>query len=248
MAVKKQHMARSLRTNFISWSRKFGMHSTWMYAERCCSCWWVQKKWSNHEFSAGATETLPGWEKPHAKTVAWSYDMEGHAKNALRDTANWRTKRPSSYTKFQGWSSVQEGGARINCRIARSMLENCVEMLVFGTNCQTWHSVVSQQTCPVSRQMDSGLWQRFGKIINSYIHHKSDCRQYCHVGNTAQQCRLGLFQDSDVAGDLEDSKSTSGGILCLFGSRASVPISWMCRKRTSASHSSTESEIMSLDT
>ena len=29
--------------------------------------------------SAGATEKLPGWEKPDAKTVAWSYDMEGHA-------------------------------------------------------------------------------------------------------------------------------------------------------------------------
>ena len=28
--------------------------------------------------SAGATEKLPG-EKPHAKTVAWSYDMEGRA-------------------------------------------------------------------------------------------------------------------------------------------------------------------------
>ena len=31
------------------------------------------------------------------------------------------------------------------------------------------------------------------------------------VGNTAKQCRLGQFQDSDFAGDLEDSKSTSGG-------------------------------------
>ena len=28
--------------------------------------------------------------------------------------------------------------------------------------------------------------------------------------NTAQHCRLGLFQDSDFAGYLEDSKSTSG--------------------------------------
>ena len=35
------------------------------------------------------------------------------------------------------------------------------------------------------------------------------------MGNTAQQCRLGLFQDSDFAGDPEDSKSTSGGILCF---------------------------------
>ena len=30
--------------------------------------------------------------------------------------------------------------------------------------------------------------------------------QYCHVGNTAKQCRLGLFQESDFAGDLEDYK------------------------------------------
>ena len=30
------------------------------------------------------------------------------------------------------------------------------------------------------------------------------------MGNTAKQCRLGLFQDSDFAGDLEDSNSTSG--------------------------------------
>ena len=68
------------------------------------------------------------------------------------------------------------------------------------------------------------------------------------MGNTAKQCRLGLFQDSDFAGDLEDSKSTSGGTLCVFGSHTFVPISWMCKKQTAVSHSSTESEIISLDT
>ena len=67
------------------------------------------------------------------------------------------------------------------------------------------------------------------------------------MGNTAKQCRLGLFQDSDFAGDLEDSKSISGGTLCIFGSHTFEPISWMCKKQTSVSHSSTESEIMSLD-
>ena len=68
------------------------------------------------------------------------------------------------------------------------------------------------------------------------------------MGNTAKQCRLGLFQDSDFAGDFEDSKSTSGGTLCIFGSHTFVPISWMCKKQTAVSHSSTESEIISLDT
>ena len=67
------------------------------------------------------------------------------------------------------------------------------------------------------------------------------------MGNTAKQCRLGLFQDSDFAGDLEDSKSTSGGTLCVFGSHTFVPISWKCKKQTSVSHSSTEFEIISVD-
>ena len=68
-----------------------------------------------------------------------------------------------------------------------------------------------------------------------------------HVGNAANQCRLGLLQDSDFAVDPEDSKSTSGGTLCVFGSHTFVPKSWMCKKQTSVSHSSIESEIISLD-
>ena len=82
----------------------------------------------------------------------------------------------------------------------------------------------------------------------SNIHHTCEYKQYCHAGNTAKQCRLGLFQDSDFAGDLEDSKSTSGGTLCVFGSHTFVPISWMCKKQTAVSHSSTESEFLSVDT
>ena len=67
------------------------------------------------------------------------------------------------------------------------------------------------------------------------------------MGNTAKQCRLGLFQDSDFAGDL-NSKSTSGGTLCVFGSHTFVPRIWVCKKQTAVSHSSTEFEIISLDT
>ena len=52
---------------------------------------------------------------------------------------------------------------------------------------------------------------------------------------------------SDFAGDLEDSKSTSRGVLCIFGSHTFVPTSRMCEKQTSVSHSSAEAEIISLD-
>ena len=88
--------------------------------------------------------------------------------------------------------------------------------------------------------------KRLNRLI-SYIHHTCEYK-HCHVGNTAKECRLGLFQDSDFAGDLEDSKSTSVGTLCVFGSHTFVPISCMCKKQTAVSHSSTESEIISLDT
>ena len=36
--------------------------------------------------------------------------------------------------------------------------------------------------------------------------------------------------------------------LCVFGSHTFAPASWMCKKQTSVSHNSTESEIISLDT
>ena len=49
--------------------------------------------------------------------------------------------------------------------------------------------------------------KRLCRLI-SYIHHTCEYRPHCYVGNTAQQCRLRLFQDSDFAGDFEDSKST----------------------------------------
>ena len=88
--------------------------------------------------------------------------------------------------------------------------------------------------------------RRLARLI-SYIRHTCEYRQYCYVGNTTQQCRIGLFQDSYFAGDLDDSKSTSGGLLCIFGSQSFVPVSWMCKKQTLVSHNSTEVELISLD-
>ena len=87
--------------------------------------------------------------------------------------------------------------------------------------------------------------KRLNRLI-SYFHHTSEYKQDCHVGNTAKQCRLGLFQDS-FAGDLEDSKLTSGGTLCVLGTHTFVTMNWMCKKQTAFSHNAKESEIISLD-
>ena len=133
-------------------------------------------------------------------------------------------------------------------------MENCQKYaLKLFSNAYIWHVLEDLDILWSVNKLARSItkWtkacdKRLNRLL-SKIHHTSEYKQYCHVGNTAKQCRLGLFQDSDFAGDLEDSKSTSGGTLCVFGSHTFVPISWMCKKHTSVSHSSTESEIISLD-
>ena len=72
--------------------------------------------------SAGATEKLPGWEKPRAQTVAWCFDTEGHAsKNASNGIANWQTRKWSNFTKFQilAWKIINSSRKNSN------LMENC---------------------------------------------------------------------------------------------------------------------------
>ena len=128
------------------------------------------------------------------------------------------------------------------------MLSNCSQMFFYLARIGRPDILWSVNKLARSRtKWTKACDKRLNRLI-SYIHHTSEYKQYCYVGYTAKQCRLGLFQDSDFAGDLEDSKSTSGRTLCVFGSHTFVPISWMCKKQTSVFHSSTESEILSLDT
>ena len=53
-------------------------------------------------------------------------------------------------------------------------------------------------------------------------------------------------QEANMAGKLTDSKSTLGEMLCLFGEHPSVPVSWTCEEQTSVSHSSAETDVISL--
>ena len=258
MWKKLMNKCGSWRTNIISWPRIFGMYSTWMQTE--WNNYWENSKMFESKISAGATENLlQTWRSQHHFLTMCTWDaLRGNAnrmkqslnstqiclshvflleqhknyrggknlthkqkrclttwkdmlKNALSDTANWQTRKWSNCTKFQALAWMIINSSRKNS----NQLENCQRSVTRWT-----------QACD----------RRLARLI-SYIHHTNDFRQYCHVGNTAQHCKLGLFQDSDFAGDLEDTKSTSGG----------VPVSWMCKKQTSVSHSSTESEVLSLD-
>jgi hypothetical protein len=88
--------------------------------------------------------------------------------------------------------------------------------------------------------------RRLHRLI-SYMHHTQDHVQTCFVGDLPSKCWLTLFSDASFAGDLRDSKSTSGGLLCLVGPNTYVPISWICKKQGAVSHSTAEAEVISLD-
>ena len=51
----------------------------------------------------------------------------------------------------------------------------------------------------------------------AYIHKTKDYVQHCFVGDDPNECKIGLFCDASFAADLSDSKSTTGGLLCVFG-------------------------------
>ena len=64
-----------------------------------------------------------------------------------------------------------------------------------------------------------------------YIHHTADHHMLSFVGDNPQDCKLAMFCDASFAGDLTDTKSTSGVLLCLVGPHTFCPISWLCKKQ-----------------
>ena len=178
--------------------------------------------------------------------------MEGHAKKCVErhcELANKTTQQlykvstpctDDHHFKEEELKSVGEWS-----KVCSQIVLKCLHLARIGRHHIVWS--VNKRARSITK-WTKACDKRLNRFI-SHIHRTCEYKQYCYVGNTEKkQCRMGLFQDSDFARDLEDSKSTSGGTLCIFGIHTFVPISWMCKKQTAVSHSSTESEIISLDT
>ena len=173
-------------------------------------------------------------------------------RSVWNDIVSWQTRRLNNSTKYLSTPCIDDHHFKEEemksfgelSHVCSQIVLKCLYLGRIGRPDILWSvNKLARSITKWTKACD----KRLNRLI-SYIHHTCEYKQFCHVGNTAKHCRLGLFQDSDFAGDLEDSKSTSGGTLCVFGSHTFVPISWMCKKQTAVSHISTESEIISLDT
>ena len=166
---------------------------------------------SNPQLSAGGTEKLPCSE--NLRISSWSYDMEGHAKKCVEryfELAHKTTQQlykvstpciDDHHFKEEELKSVGELS-----KICSQIVVKCLYLPRIGRPDILWSvNKLARSITKWTKACD----KRLSRLI-SYIHHTCEYKQSCYVGNTAKQCRFGLFQDSDFARDLEDSKSTSG--------------------------------------
>ena len=75
-------MSWSWRTNFSIGTIIFAVYAARLLAkfEKVMQ---VSEELLESLISAGTIKQLPGWERFRVNTVAWSYDMEGHAKKCV---------------------------------------------------------------------------------------------------------------------------------------------------------------------
>ena len=195
MAGKKQNLdpvettqqrSRFGRTNIFLGSCILGMHSTTMPTKQRY-CGQLQNHVRIENFRGESRKTAIPSKSSYFFMV---FDMEGHAKKYVE--------------RYMCMKSVGDLS-----QVCSQIVLKCLYLARIGRPDIPW----SVNKLPRSiTKWTKAYDKRLNRLI-SYIHHTCEYRQKCHVGNTAKQCRLGLFQDSDFAGDLEDSKSTSGGPL-----------------------------------
>ena len=162
--------------------------------------------------SAGGEEKLPFPQ--NLRISSWSYDMAGRAKKCVErycELANRTTQQLCKVSTpcindhhFKEDETKSVGALSNTCS---HIVLKCLYLARIGRLDILWSvNKLARSITKRTKACDT----RLNRLI-SYIYHTCEYKQYCYVGNTAKQCRLGLFQDSDFAGDLEDSKSTCFG-------------------------------------
>ena len=208
------------------------------------------QKCSKH-FIAG-TEKITGMAKT-SRTNCSLVLRHGRTCSKMCWSIPWIGKQQSgatlqSFSSLFGRPSVQKkGGIGNSWRIVRSLHINCLEMLVLGTYWKTWYSMVREQTCTIDHKMDQNIvtnaWRVWSRTFIVHVITNNIVMWETLPNNADWDC----FKTLILQETLKTQNQPQVEHFCIFGSHTFVPVSWMCKKQTSVSHSSTESEIISLD-
>ena len=112
-------------------------------------------------------------------------------KNALSGTVNWQTRTWSNFTEIQVLEELES--ERELCEVCSQVVFKCMYLPRIGRPDILWSvNKLARSVTKWTQTCD----RRLATFISN-IHHTNDFQKYCHVRNTTQHCRLGLFQDSD---------------------------------------------------
>ena len=118
-------------------------------------------------------------------------------RNVWNDIVSWQTGRLNNSRKFQLHAVM----TIISKRKKQNLWENChMYALKLFWNAYIWQELED----PIfygqwtnlhdrSQKLTNACDQRLSRLI-SYIYHTCHYKQHCHVGLTAQQCRLDSFK------------------------------------------------------
>ena len=148
--------------------------------------------------SAGAVETLPGWgKKPHAETVAWSCDMEGHAQKCVErycELANKKDKSSCTKSQLFAWMARISRRRNLNqlekcLKYARRLSQKCLHLARIGRHEILWSvNTLARSVTTWTRACDRRL-----ACLISYIHRTNDCRQYFSCGKHGPALSTGFI-------------------------------------------------------
>ena len=171
------------------------------------------------------------------------------------DFANWWTENNSTAT--QSRNSSMPWRPSIYRKKKWDLLESCQK---FGSRIvprlfAIWQRFGRTRHCmdpwtnlhmpsPNGPEHATNVWHVWSRTFITYINSNNIVMRETQHNNAGWDC----FRTLAFAGDLEDSKSTSGGPVCKFGSHTFVPTSWMFKKQTSVlAELNGSAEIIPLD-
>ena len=90
--------------------------------------------------SVGPTQKLPGWQKPQAHSVVWSYDMEGHAQKCVERYCELANKIVEQLYKVSRLSLDDD-------QFKKEELGSVGELWEVCSNACTWHELDDLTSC-----------------------------------------------------------------------------------------------------
>ena len=129
--------------------------------------------------------------------TAWSYDMEGHAQKCVERCCKTIYQLHEVSTPCLDDHHVKPEDPEIVgewSNTCSQIVLICLYMARLGRSCLLW-TVNYLARSVTKRNRACGL--RVARLI-SYIRNTTNYKQYCHFGNQAIDCKLGLSGDADL--------------------------------------------------